>query len=249
MKKHQPATGSTGLGGLPEEQGGAVELGMDEASRNEMRFVISEIIIGELVKVGEYAPLMNLLNANLKYLKSIQGFDPANASRYVKQLVSISQIYMYAGDLTSADRIHLHAETTRQSICPESKMASILVQINQGLLLFCSSRYPRALDVFLNVCSMCGKVTEADVPDGIDHHTIASIAANNAAICSLHVGDTLSAIDVIEQTLNVDPSRRMNAEVVRNLSILYSLVFSPATASAKQAALQRSVSRPASEQI
>ena len=99
------------------------------------------------------------------------------------------------------------------------------------------------------MCSMCASVNEADVPSDIDIHVIASTAANNAAICGLHVGEVISAIGVIEQTIQVNPARRMNAQVVRNLSILYSLVYSPVTAKSKQTALEFAARKTPMEQI
>ena len=50
---------------------GTIELGLDGPSSSEMRFVILEIMVGELLNRGEHASLMNLFNENLKYLKKL----------------------------------------------------------------------------------------------------------------------------------------------------------------------------------
>jgi hypothetical protein len=222
---------------------GTIELGLDGPSSSEMRFVILEIMVGELLNRGEHASLMNLFNENLKYLKTV------NVDRHIRLLLSISRIYMYAGDLIGAERFHSCAENLMQPLGPENKIAPIRLQLNKGLMLFLSSRYRDALNEFLGVCSMCASVNEADVPSDIDIHVIASTAANNAAICGLHVGEVISAIGVIEQTIQVNPARRMNAQVVRNLSILYSLVYSPVTAKSKQTALEFAARKTPMEQI
>ena len=149
-------------------------------------------------------------------------------------------MYMHMGDVKGAQRFHEEARAISESLS-NPWLLTTRILLNHGLCLFTLSKYNEAFEAFEAVLNACIEATtnrqsnEAKTTNC--PHELMITAANNTAVCALHVGKARRAVDAIEQTLQLDPSKYMAPQLVKNLNILYSLVFSPTTAAAKKKAL------------
>ena len=212
-----------------------LDLGLTEHGKCELKLCMLEYTVGKLVNRSDYFAAQQLSSKQLADASA-----NGDIKRKANVLLGISRMYMHMGDVKGAQRFHEESRAICESLS-NPWLLSTRILLNHGLCLFTLSKYSEAFEAFEAVLNACIEATTK--PESNEANTIICprelmiTAANNTAVCALHVGKARRAVDAIEQTLQLDPSKYMAPQLVKNLNILYSLVFSPTTAAAKKKAL------------
>ena len=105
-------------------------------------------------------------------------------------------------------------------------------------LLEIQSKFEEAIKIFSEVIDRCrNENIKNNNVNGKEWIELMVSCANNLAVCALMGGDPKHAVKVIELTLQHSMYRNINIQLIRNLNILYSLLYSPKTANSKKKAI------------
>ena len=145
-------------------------------------------------------------------------------------------LYMYARVLLGVGDVH-GAKLALARAGTRSDDSAALRLAHEALLLAAESRFEQAAMRFDAAAHL------ADQKDATPYErNISAFAANNAAICLLHLGRCDEALAKLESCLRADPKMALDEGVVVNLATLYDLT-SPDSASAKKGVLKALASR------
>ena len=153
------------------------------------------------------------------------------------------------GDVRSASAL-----TNEARLCIGAGKVSLIrcafCDLNQGVELAMSGKYPSAIEVFertrssVKVHVELSRVPneelalELSCPSDLDVSSSASLilltATNNIAVCSLQCGDVLKGVAVCEELLFFSPLFALDTQFCKTLDVLYALAFEPGTAKEKQ---------------
>jgi tetratricopeptide (TPR) repeat protein len=221
-------------------------LGLKQNEILDLRLKLYETIISKLLKCEQYGAAKKLINDVLEST-TVSPDDNNNVSDSIFGLtsknrllftLSAARVYMHMGDLSSAKRLYDKGKAMANSDVISTNDVDLVqarLGLNWGLLLFSKSKLEEAIKIFSEVIDRCRNedinINNENCKEWIE---LMVTSANNLAVCALMGGDPTHAVKVIELTLQHSMYCNMNVQLIRNLNILYSLLYSPKTAKIKK---------------
>ena len=221
------------------------KLGVKENDILNLRLKLYETIISKLLKCEEYGGAHKLLNDVLETSEDDDDISNnkfgLNCKNRLLFVLSAARVYMHMGDITAAERLYNKGKEMGNNDKIASDDVDIIqarLGLNWGLLLFSKSKFEEAIKIFSEVIDRCrNENMKNNNVNGKEWIELMVSCANNLAVCALMGGDPKHAVKVIELTLQHSMYRNVNIQLIRNLNILYSLLYSPKTANSKKKAI------------
>ena len=198
-----------------------------------------------MLKCEEYGGAHKLLNDVLETSEDDDDISNnkfgLNCKNRLLFVLSAARVYMHMGDITAAERLYNKGKEMGNNDKIASDDVDIIqarLGLNWGLLLFSKSKFEEAIKIFSEVIDRCrNENIKNNNVNGKEWVELMVSCANNLAVCALMGGDPKHAVKVIELTLQHSMNRNVNIQLIRNLNILYSLLYSPKTANSKKKAI------------
>ena len=204
-------------------------LGLQENETSFLRLKLYENLIGSLIECEEYGSAQKLVDDILE--------SKSTAKNRLLLILSAARVYMHVGDILSAERLYKESKSiTKDDIdLADSGLIQARLGLVKGLIFFSKSKFEGAIDAFSEVIERCKEeIIEFGNNESREWSEMMVSCANNVGVCALMGGDPGFAVDLIESTLKRSMYCYTNIVLIRNLNILYSLLYSPRTAALKK---------------
>ena len=204
-------------------------LGLQENEISFLRLKLYENLIASLIECEEYRSAQKLVNDVLE--------SKSTAKNRLLLILSAARVYMHMGDILSAERLYSESKSIANSEIDLAKSGLIQAKLAmvKGLIFFSKSKFEGAIEAFSEVIERCKEESvEFGNSESREWSEMMVSCANNVGVCALMGGDPAFAVDLIESTLKRSMYCYTSLVLIRNLNILYSLLYSPRTATLKK---------------
>jgi tetratricopeptide (TPR) repeat protein len=166
---------------------------------------VTMMIINCHICKKEYYLALELLCQIIQKLEQNSTKDEESLDLFIAMKSMQGCLYLQSGVIPQAEAVF---QVVKQRANQNNTGHKIRCLMNEGFLLFTKGK-------FTNACKEFAQVLEID-PDHVH-------AANNEAICLLHMCQLSKAIEVLEEIIRRNPPKNLDEVVVYNLCTLYEL--------------------------